>query len=428
MSLVTTLCNFLRPRGLRLRRSKAAVLAGVLAAGWSPQLMAADDDPADPRVYAADGTWTHLPPDAPPENVREGAVDWTYTGLATFTAPSDTGSRRFVGVSEGGHDDRQLVKVDSAGLRWSGEIDADALEVATRTYEARFPPEPDHATESDAVPIDQATESAETVIELQAQWLNDDCDGDGDNDVYWYTDATWKTEVMPPGESLYLDYTAVLSVDSGAFGCSGVFVDDDKVLTAAHCVIDENTGLPFDIDDITICTRGNMELSDPLDQYDDPYCWGTVLWAITDGYTGGNDYDDDFALVRFFRGGVLPPAPAWMPISSASAATVEAADVLRTAYPGFSESCTDLTSSPFTSAVPWGNPAMEIMNEQDVVVSAHRIKTNMDCAGGESGASYYYVPSFTPYSVGIHDYYAPFEAYCGGVRASEYRSFVIANL
>ncbi|MBM4393796.1 MAG: hypothetical protein FJ090_21940 [Deltaproteobacteria bacterium] len=117
-----------------------------------------------------------------------------------------------------------------------------------------------------------------------------------------------------------------------------------------------------------------------------------------------------------------------MPISSASAATVEAADVLRTAYPGFSESCTDLTSSPFTGAVPWGNPAMEITNEQDVVVSAHRIKTNMDCATGESGASYYHVPSFTPYSVGIHDYYAPFEAYCGGVRASEYRSFVIANL
>lgn len=377
------------------------------------------------RVYVDHDHFTLALPadlDTPARRVANGVV-WRYDGQERFADYADPIVP--VWVYDAPEPRRPLheqllgsVSVDAYGRRWVAEsIDeaglADALAAYDTEVAATVGLEAPETLATDADLQTAAGDGAWRVFTPQT-WHTPDCNSDGDNDI-----SRWDADDRSVSANPMSDRQAkVLIISSPRGGCSATMVDDEWMLTAAHCVT-TSSGTRYADTSVKACTLGNYQAG--------AQCFDSLDIIVASGYSGDGDINDDYAVVKLDG----RPGVGWMAISQASNSTIKAADGYQIGYPGFRPGC----SANSASAINAGYPAnTQYWNKGDVFdLTANKIKTRIDTAGGHSGGPHFYYPSGccgSHYLTGVHSGYytvALGNNYTGGAKGPAIRSWVVAN-
>jgi len=212
--------------------------------------------------------------------------------------------------------------------------------------------------------------------------------------------------------------------------CSGVMLDDDYMLTAAHCLADlDSTGKVWTgkhLEEITlVCSRGNKQGSGAT-------CSTVSNTVINPGFVDSStngDVDQDWA-VAVLDSPIVGPSET-MALSSASPATWDDFLLRNMAYPGraigFDQNSTTnptcdanvtlAQQTLFQDPIPdgdsmalWGKKLFrDTRSGADTNYSTTLAKTRFDDSSGASGSAYFICPaedcSNTPEIVAVHSTY-----------------------
>lgn len=379
------------------------------------------------RVSHGDGTYSYKLPDAlrTPAQQQRGGLLWRYDGQARFQERPTRAQAQM--VYSGGHKRPSFaqdpggyfagtVSVDKYGRRWVvAGVDQEAVAARVADYDRRVAEteglEPGLSAEASPP---SAEEPAGWALWRPFGWVTDDCNNDGDDDLFRY-DADDRSVVSNPMTDRQ---KKVLLLSTPVGTCSGTMVDTEWLLTAAHCVTDSN-GNAYNANTFDACTLGNYQAGAQCFAADDVH--------VGPGYNGSG-MDDDYAVVHLTG----QPGVGWMAISQASDGTIKADPGRNVGYPGRKPNCT----SNSTAAINAGFPALTgYFSSGDVTsLSSTRIKTNVDLSGGHSGGPFYYCPSgcsagaahyLTGVVSGFHS--DPLDKYTGGAKGPAIRTWVINN-
>ena len=366
-----------------------------------------------------------LPPglDTPDVVEKDGLISM-YEGQSTFdirptpASPQLIMQRREAATSPV-EDMIGSVRIDEYGRRWrTVDVDRGALMDAIARYDALV--ESKFGAEPGAVSEDPFQRRApEQVTEGLAMWkplswTRTDCDGDGVNDIIRYGADDRSLAASP----MTTRQKKVVLIQGARWG-SGVMVDSNTVLTAAHVVCGPG-GSPYAPSGYEILTRGN-------------YQSGAVLrtatsFTIPGGYTGDGDFSDDYALVHLNSS----PSVGWMAISRASNSTIKNADCYNAGYPEYTPGgALNYVLGQIVSR--WG--MKQYWSSGDLFgTTSKRVKTRIDSGPGHSGSPFYYYPGGccgSHYVTGVLAGHVDFwigTDYTGGPKGSAIRSWVIANM
>lgn len=336
------------------------------------------------RVAAGDGTFSYrLPADlVTPDRKVERGITWRYQGQAAFAAVPVPARAKLVMDAPQLRDRRSKVQgtvsIDEYGRRWMVEdLDDQAIDMTVGQYgeEVRqlFGDEADVAPP--APPAQSSTEPPQEILWKPLAWNLSDCDGDGKDNIFaWDTD-----DRIVFGATLNDRQKKVLLLASAVGSCSGTMVDDEWLLTAAHCVTDSN-GNAVSLSSIDACTYGN-DLAPAQ-------CFTATSLVVAGGWNGSG-VDDDYAVVRLSSS----PGVGWMAISQASDSIIENARGYNVGYPGWTKACASQNvTAAQDSGLFFGRQGFT--SDGDVTgLSGDRIRTRLDVGTGHSGGPYYYYPS-----------------------------------
>lgn len=411
------------------RRISSSILgactAGLLLLGCTD---AEPDDPVDPglpgvtRIDHGDGTYSYeLPPDvATPPTMKRGALTMRYDGQARFDAAPEPMGAGWVNLAKAARTPREQmlgsVTIDALGRRWVAEsVDdaalADALAAYDREVVARFGPEPGPPPGA-ATPPPRAPRENDWTYWVPTAWNEVDCNGDGDDDTFLW-DSDGRAESANPMNDR--QDNAVYVIISGVGTCTGTMVDDEWVLTAAHCVSPSGTAVSPSA--ITACTLGNYQSG--------AQCIRADALTVNSGWTGGTVADEDFAVFHLSSA----PGVGWTAISTASDATIMSFMNYNNGYPGRANSCASNARTPIVSGF---SAKAQWWDQDDVTsISSGVIRTNIDVSTGHSGGPIFYRPTSTTYyltGVMTGHYYNLYDGYFnGGPHGPTIRSWVVAN-
>ena len=359
-----------------------------------------------------------LPAGLQTESVRErGGIYWTYEGQYVFTdrPAGSRGGMVFMEPEQRQSDVERLlgsVAVDEYGRRWSLDgVDELALQDSIAAYDEIV------AQEFGLEPVAPMMIEEEEELDpggwayvRPMTWYDRDCNSDGDEDIFRYDSDDRSVSANPMSTR---QKKVVLISTPGGTG-SGVMVDDEWILTAAH-VITTSSGSFYNPSTYDICTYGNYQSG--ADYFD------ADIAIMPGGYTGDGDWNDDYAVIHL----TSKPRVGWMAISQASNSTIKSADSYNTGYPSFGPGCASTSVTPIHSG-------SRCCSKGDLFgTTANRIKTRLDVATGHSGDPFYYYPSGCCGSHYVTGVCAAFvdpavgSAYTGGPKGSAIRSWVIAN-
>ena len=219
---------------------------------------------------------------------------------------------------------------------------------------------------------------------------------------------------------------AVLVMIPGEQICSGVMVNDVTVLTAAHCVADEDG--EFNAADFIVCTRGNLQV-------------GAVCKAVTDihsrvgNWAATDTLDHDIALLELAS---HPANTGALPMTQASDSVLDDYTQYLLGYPVWaSPTCTyNIVAHGFGSPVVVGgyDGVYEWRSTGALIDSGATFLTfDINTGGGMSGGAQYYCPSGDcadgAWITSLHSARdADDNSVAYGSRAKDFRSWVIANL
>lgn len=378
------------------------------------------------RIQLGSGRYQlRLPDGLQTEEVREeNGVYWIYEGQEVFT---DLPEERIDGMvyvepeQEQTEVDQLLgsVSVDRYGRRWSLQgVDEAAMQDAIRAYDelvaGEFGLEAPELEPASPEPAQLDPGGWAHVTNLS--WSQVDCDGDGGADTFLYggDNRSLSSNLMSVRQR-----KVVLISTPGGRG-SGVMVDDEWLLTAAH-VITTSGGSFYNPSTYDIVTYGNYQT--PAETF-------TADCAVMPGgYSGDGDINDDYAVVRL----TSRPGVGWMAISSASNSTIKSADAYNVGYPG-SNKGTGCSSTSATSIHGGHITGEQFWSKGNLFgTTSRKIKTRVDIAKGHSGGPFYYYPSGccgSHYITGVNSAFvnpAIGSSYTGGPKGSAIRTWVITN-
>lgn len=229
----------------------------------------------------------------------DGAVTWQYVGQARYSNSPEPVTSQWIEAASGlrqvgGIEPLQrATRTYANGSEWEVmEVDSDELAARIESYD-----EAAGVHEEDGLTLDEA---------LDGEWIDVDSEG------YEWTPNGWTHPTCSSPSITYniLDTdtreqqtsltarqeTAVLILVDLAGGlqsvCSGVLLDEDTVLTAAHCVSD-GSGDERPTADVSVCTLGNAYTGADCDTaaasitLDPDYIPGLANWDPTDDVAGG---------------------------------------------------------------------------------------------------------------------------------------------
>lgn len=205
--------------------------------------------------------------------------------------------------------------------------------------------------------------------------------------------------------------------------CSGVMVDSTWLLTAAHCVADENGY--FDTDEYDVCTRENLQSG--------AQCFG-IADARTPGGTWDGDVEDDYAVVKLDGA----PGEGWMAITSASDSTTSSYTNFHRAYPGWVPGCIDNFEYSLSEVIVEGPPGVRMYKADGDIQStpSGRVRFDISSAVGMSGGPFFYCPNgpcddghwvTSIMSTPNIWWFFGWTGYMEGPKGSDFRTWVINN-
>lgn len=363
----------------------------------------------------------------------------TYTRESSRLTDVSLDAETYLGVGE-------TTMVDEYGRRWLllnydestlwDQIDAYDSSVE-RTQGLESEPQ-----ERVGIAYDPGAGETETVILDTDLWIADDCTAVPGTSIvdHIYGGSTQGLTQTGDLNVRQKKIVMVIFVDSSNvqhYG-SGVLVDDDTVLTAAHVVSDQYGY--FDPVNMRVCSYGNMQAG--------AQC-RTVSAVTTPGGTYNGTVDDDYAVVTL--NSAYSPTLGWMAMSTASDATLASATHYHEGYPSHTLPCEWNDGVPIIQGYYLGINPVYGTGEWYNYFGIHQMtaygpaKTvwpgailfNVSGAGGMSGGPYYYCPSGCTETSGAHYitavttghlYTSPTSGYSNGPRASAFRDWVIAHM
>lgn len=359
-----------------------------------------------------------------PSVIEENGVISVYEGQSTFDVRGAAPSPRLIvtGEEEATSPVEDMIgslRVDEYGRRWRA-VDVnrgsllDAIDRYDALVESRFGQEPGAETRDPFRRRPSEAGDRGLAIWRPMSWTRTDCDGDGVPDIIRYGSEDRSLASSP----MTTRQQKVVLIQGNRWG-SGVMVDSNTVLTAAH-VVTNASGATFATASFDVLTRGNYQAG----------AVARTVTAITlpGGYTGDGDFSDDYALLHLNSS----PSVGWMAISRASNSTIKAADSYNAGYPDFTPgAASNLVAGTLSSF--WG--VRQYWSKGDLFgTTAKRVKTRLDSGPGHSGSPFYYYPSgccgshfVTGVLAGHVDFWIGTD-YTGGPKGSAIRSWVIANM
>ena len=375
-----------------------------------------------------------------PKQVKEGAILWEYQGQVEFVLEPKAHTRREV-VDEPEkplsadywiEDILGSERIDELGRLWIAvEVDRDAAKEMFTAY--------DQAVEEtvgleDASLLDpnlpEYVEENESMFTKSMQemltWFLSDCDGNGGLDRFrWDSD-----DRVESANLMNVRQRKVMRIQIGNNGlCSGTMVDDEWLLTAAHCVTDD-FGNNLNLSDFVVCTYGNYQSS--------AQCFSVVERVVASGWSSGQKMEDDYAVLKLSAS----PGVGWMAISSASNGTLESNPVNNVGFPGTNKGpvCSSTFESSVNSFFLVGGTFRSLTastqyRSQGELFNAttNLVKTRVDLAKGHSGGPFFYYPSgccgshFLTGVVSAYKNPTVGNAYTGGPKGPKIRNWVTLN-
>jgi len=346
------------------------------------------------RIRNKDGSWSHRLPRKFDKNMllKGKLVTWRYVGQAHFsdnpqpaTSPRQYVVRPSVKLSLRQRL-KQLKRIDAQGRIWKvAAVDMNRWKASFSTAGAEL--EKDNFVRSSRLqPIDRKIANGTIESWTPMSWTAiSNCDDEHGKDLYLW-DGDSRLALNP------LNYTrrqqAAVNVSSTMLSgsymiqklCSGVIVAQNRILTAAHCVNDDENHL-VPASSVNVCQDKNR------DGVTRRECLTASGIDVPDSYSGGDgkgrgsDPGDDWAIIEVSGAWISPVEE--MSLSSASDDTImQLTNVHNLSFPRFAPGCES------NSLTLYHNQEFEPVAS----VSNKKVRLKVDASKGQSGSPIYYCP------------------------------------